>query len=628
MARMGAKSKPTLAAKDQVVSSIAQGLSVEEACRIAGRAVKTYEEWRRVDKEFARRIDEVRARLKEKANADGVNAPGRRDISFEDFRREYLDRETYPHQRAWIQALERGEVDDDLPGEFTRNNPDRLMVNVPPGHSKSTVMTVEYPVYRLCMDPETHIVIVGKTQEKAKKFLYSIKQRLTDPRWAKLQAAFAPEGGFKKRGAEWSSTKIYLSSDTTSEEKDPSVMALGIRGDLQGSRVQLMILDDAVDTLNCHLWEDQKAWLDDIVQSRLYNGKLLLIGTRASSKDLYAALLNGENYISGRSPWSRLKQPAVIQYADDTKEWVTLWPLSTQPYDPDDRTTQADADGMYPAFDGPKLHGIRASISADRWAFLYQQEDSSTDSVFQKECVYGSEVKRRKAGPLRVGGALMHGSEGMYTIGGLDPAMAGITAITILKVDTINGRMYVENVFTKKAPNPSYFTEAILAYTAEYGVNEWVIEANAFQSYLAYDENLIHELAIRGVRLTPHVTGRNKRDVDFGVASMSSLFGSMRVNAQGQRTFNGDNTLELPDRTSSPGVAVLMEELISWMPGKDGKQLLQDTVMSLWFAVIKARESLGFGKTHSETVTMHIESKYQSRRSRRQRAVIPATAMA
>jgi hypothetical protein len=627
MARMGAKHAPTLKAKESVISSIAQGLSVEEACRLADRAVKTYEEWRRVDKEFALRIDVVRKRLKERADADGVRAPGRRDISFEEFRKEYLGRETYPHQRAWIQALEGGEVDDDLPGEFTRANPNRLMVNVPPGHSKSTVMTVEYPVYRLCMNPETSIVIVGKTQEKAKKFLWAIKQRLTDPRWGKLQAAFAPEGGFKKKGAEWSSTKIYLGSDVTSEEKDPSVMALGIRGDLQGSRVQLMILDDAVDTLNCHLWEDQKNWLDDIVQSRLYNGKLLLIGTRASSKDLYAALLNGENYISGISPWSRLKQPAVLQYADDVDEWMTLWPRSTQPYDPDDNLSVAGEDGMYPAFDGAKLAQIRASISADRWAFLYQQEDSSSDSVFQKECVYGSEVKRRKAGPLRVGGALVHGSEGMYTIAGLDPAMAGITAITILKVDTINGRIYVENVFTKKAPNPSWFTEAIVALTGEYGVNEWVIEANAFQSYLAYDENLIHELAIRGVRLTPHVTGRNKRDADFGVASMASLFGSVIVNNTGQRTFNGDNTLEMPDRTSSPGVAVLMEELISWMPGKDGKQLLQDTVMSLWFAVLKARESLGFGRTNQREVTTHVESKYTSRRSRRQRAIIPAVAM-
>jgi hypothetical protein len=627
MARMGAKHGPTLAAKESVVNSIAQGMSVEEACRLANRAVKTYEEWRRVDKDFAGRIDTVRARLKAQADADGVKAPGRRDISFEEFRLEYLGRETYPHQRAWIQALEKGEVDDDLPGTFERRNPNRLMVNVPPGHSKSTVMTVEYPVYRLCMNPETSIVIVGKTQEKAKKFLYAIKQRLTDPRWGKLQAAFAPEGGFKKKGAEWSATKIYLGADVTSEEKDPSVMALGIRGDLQGSRVQLMILDDAVDTLNSHLWEDQKQWLDDIVQSRLYNGKLLLIGTRASSKDLYAALLNGENYISGNTPWSRLKQPAVLQYADDVNEWVTLWGRSTQPYDPDDTTSTPDEDGLYPAFDGAKLAGIRAAISADRWAFLYQQEDSSSDSVFQKECVYGSEVKRRKAGPLRVGGALLHGAEGMYTIGGLDPAMAGITAITILKVDTVNGKMYVENVFTKKAPNPSYFTDAILQYTAEYGVNEWVIEANAFQSYLAYDENLIHELAIRGVRLTPHVTGRNKRDQDFGVASMASLFGSMRINASGQRTFNGDNTLELPDRTSAPGVAVLMEELISWMPGKDGKQLLQDTVMSLWFAVIKARESLGFGRTNQREVTTHVQSRYTSRRSERRRAIIPATAL-
>src|SRR5690606_39479533 len=69
---------------------------------IAGRAVKTYEEWRRVDKEFARRVDEVREQLKQKDDGK-AQVKGRRDISFEEFRREYLGRETYPHQRAWIQ---------------------------------------------------------------------------------------------------------------------------------------------------------------------------------------------------------------------------------------------------------------------------------------------------------------------------------------------------------------------------------------------------------------------------------------------------------------------------------------------------------------------------------------------
>src|SRR5690606_5529615 len=155
-----------------------------------------------------------------------------------------------------------------------------------------------------------------------------------------------------------------------------SVMALGICGELQGSRVQLMILDDSVDTLNAHPWEDQKQWLDDVVQSRLYSCKRQVVVTRGSSLHLYAAQRDGENFISGRSPWSRLKQPAVLQYADKPEDWVTLWPRSTQPYDPDDTESKPGEDGLYPAFDGKKLADIRAAISAERWAFLYQQEDS------------------------------------------------------------------------------------------------------------------------------------------------------------------------------------------------------------------------------------------------------------
>ena len=53
---------------------------------------------------------------------------------------------------------------------------------------------------------------------------------------------------------------------------------------------------------------------------------------------------------------------------------------------------------------------------------------------------------------------------------------------------------------------------------------EWRVEKNAFQIMLTRDPEIRSFLAARGVLLAEHYTGNNKRDPDFGVASMSVLF--------------------------------------------------------------------------------------------------------
>lgn len=614
-------------AKAAAVAAIAKGETVEAAMQAVGRSPKTWEMWRSRDKVFAAEVDRVRA---DRADAkERGKDPDLARMGFEEFRKVYLGRETYDHQRAWICALEGRELDEGLPGEFELNNARRLLINTPPGHSKSTVITVEYVVYRLCMNPDTHVVIVGKTQEKAKKFLHSIKQRLTDSRWSKLQADFAPEGGFKQPNSKWTSSQIYLGQPVASEEKDPSVEAIGIRGDLQGARAQLMILDDAVDMQNAHLWESQKAWLDDIVQSRLYNGKLILVGTRAAAQDLYAALMDGTNYLSGRSQWSRLKQPAVLSFAEDPKDWVTLWPRSTQPYDPDDTESVPGEDGLYPAFDGEKLDQIRGTISASKWSFLYQQEEAAEDATFKAICVHGSADGRRSPGPLRGGmwGGPRAGKEGMYTIAAMDPAMGGGMAVVVGSVDRETQKRWIENVFIDPG-SAAYIRSIIKSVTIEYQVHEWMIEKNAFQGFLTDDPEIRKFLNSRGVLLTPHYTGGfNKLDPDIGVSAMSGLFGSTRRihDGAGREVHNGDNLVELPNPEKSEGVKGLIAQLLTWVPNRRGKDLKQDAVMALWFFEIASRKILGYGRENAPTIFR--ASKFATRAQVRRREIRPQYVM-
>lgn len=612
-------------AKKVVLDLIAQGKTLEQACSAVGRSVNTYLQWRAKDPAFKAEVERIRADREEMLSRGIPDAADRVNISFEEFRKEYLDMDTFRHQRAWIDVIE-GRDYEPLPGEkFTAGqNRRRVLINTPPFHAKSMTITIDYATYRICTNPNVRIIIVSKTQAQAKKFLYAIKKRLTDRRWSKLQSTFAPDGGFKGNG-EWSANKIYV-GHSDSDEKDPTVEALGIGGQIYGARADLIILDDVADVSNAHEFDKQINWLDQDVDSRLYDGTLLVVGTRVGTQDIYSELMNGDRYIDGRSPWTHLAQPAVLEFSDDPKDWRTLWPRASRPLD-ESSAEQPGEDGMYAAWDGPRLAKIRASRSAKIWALVYQQQTaSSEDQTFKPACVWAAVDRRRKPGPLMAGawGHPRDGGQGMWTIASMDPAMSGETFIVVMKVDRQTRKRWVEQCYVQASPSTSWLQQKIVAVTDEFGVNEWVIEKNAFQLYMIQDPAITAPLASRGVKIMPHYSGMSKIDPDFGVASVAALFGTLRrINeGAGREVHNKDNLIELPDPDYSQGVKTLIEELLTWVPGKRGKDLRQDGPMALWFAEMRARVILGHGQQDKPAST-HMAIPFMSRGRGNLRATPP-----
>jgi hypothetical protein len=54
----------------------------------------------------------------------------------------------------------------------------------------------------------------------------------------------------------------------------------------------------------------------------------------------------------------------------------------------------------------------------------------------------------------------------------------------------------------------------------------------------------------------------------------------------------GDNMIELPDLSRNEHIKKLVEQLVTWQPGVQGKRLKMDAVMALWFCEIVARDVL------------------------------------
>ena len=597
--RTTAASHKSDAIKKQVIDFLMQGYSVQKAMDAVGRSVKTYEYYRKTDEQFATAIDKIRS-----MTARGeVGSPRGEVPPFPEFSSKYLGVDVFPHQRHWIDLLEGREPTDLHPSiAYEPGSNDLLIVNTPPEHAKSTTITVNYAVYRICQNPNIRIMIVSKTQAMAQKFLLSIKNRLTHPRYQDLQLTFGPPGGYEKNSDSWKQDLIYLSSESRdSGEKDPTVQAVGIRGHIYGARADLIIMDDCVDHTNAHEYEKQIDWIQSEVMSRIDNdgGRLLVVGTRLRPRDLYSELRDPMRYPDETSPWTYFAQPAVLEFAEDAKDWVTLWAKTNMP--PVSGNGIPDENGLYDKWTGPALHKKRSRMSPNLWAMVYQQQQVHEDSAFPSDAIKGVINGARNIGLIPKGkhGVRPNGMDGLIVVAGLDPAGSGYTAAVVLGLDISTQKRYLLDVSNVAGMKPDDIRNLIKDWTVRYKVSEWRVEKNAFQTMLTQDREVREFLVRNGSMLREHHTGQNKWDTDFGVASLTTLFyGWDESNA----------LIEFPSTHASEGLKALIEQLVTWYPDAPKSQKT-DTVMAFWFAELGCRDRLTnasvFARNHNSMSMFH-----------------------
>lgn len=601
--------------REDLQGYLAQGMPVKDALLKVGRSQSWYELARREDREWAKLVDEIRK------TAKSPEARTAREMTFAEFSEEYLFQKVFPHGQNMVDVLEGrdpGWLHPAMNWEPGVRGAHRLLINIPPNHAKTTTISVNYVVYRLMQDPSLRVMLISKTQEFARKMLYSIKQRLTHPRYARLQLAYGPPGGWKASAAEWSQTKIYLERDDG--EKDPSVEAVGIGGQVYGARADLIILDDAITLSNAGEYEKQMDWIRQEVSTRLGpSGQLLVVGTRVASLDLYRELRNPDRYADGVVPWSVLTMPAVLEYTGEPEEWVTLWPTSDEPLSDAD---VPDENGFYDRWTGPRLAQIRNEVGPTKWSMVYQNSDVDDNATFPAMAVYGSVNKMRRTGPLEPGRTgHPETTDGFVTVCALDPAIAGTTACVAMSVDRQSGKRWVLDVEEISNPTPAQIRDLIERFTDKYTPSKFVIETNAFQGFLAQDEDLLKFFANRGVVMVPHVTQRNKVDEDMGVAAMAPLFGSVAPYSNGNpgQVHQGDNLMELPS-TLQAGPKSLVEQLIVWTPTIKKTRRRDDAVMALWMAVFHTNDYVNTGRRGN--FSHFMKNPYLSERDKARQVVV------
>jgi hypothetical protein len=417
----------------------------------------------------------------------------------------------------------------------------RLLVNCPPFHSKSTCVTVWSTVYELCRDPNSKTAIVSAGNKLAEQFLYQISMYLTDERVYEGGAGNLIQdwGPFQGDG-KWRSNQLYIAGRTGASGQ-PSVASFGQGGKIYGIRPTRIILDDVADLQNQNTGEQVEkmfTWINQEPATRVgKNGKMILVGTRVANGDVYSLLEKLPGY-------HVVRFPCIL----DEDQGLTLWP---------------DHFGMEAA------KNQRDSMSHEQWQLVYQNVDTpGIGASFTPEMLELCHDPERTLG---------HFDPSWRMVLGVDPAGAGeqsgYTAMVILGIDN-DGRRYLVDLVNVRQMKAPQIMQQIFDFAEQYPLREVRVETNGLQGQIfQHNVELQAKLTNRGIRLSPHITGKNKWDPQFGVEAMAPMFYNQMISIP---------WMQISDRGR---LRTLEEQLMAFPMGKT-----TDLVMAMWFAELGVKD--------------------------------------
>jgi predicted phage terminase large subunit-like protein len=245
----------------------------------------------------------------------------------------------WPHQKHLYRAL----------AGVTQGATKRLMIFMPPRHTKTETVTVRYAAFRLEHNPKLSIILGCYNQKLANRFsrktLRIAKQRiaLSTDRKAVEEWETAIGGGFR---------------------------AVGVGGGITGFGGDLIMIDDPVksrDEAESEAYRDKCwEWFNDDLYTRLEpGGAIVLTMTRWHEDDLAGRLL--QEMHEGGERWDVVRLPALAEDDD---------PLNRKP-----------GAALCPArYDEHKLAEIQRKLGSYSFAALYQQRPTPIEGgLFKRE---------------------------------------------------------------------------------------------------------------------------------------------------------------------------------------------------------------------------------------------------
>lgn len=340
--------------------------------------------------------------------------------------------------------------------------------------------------------------------------------------------------------ATWNKSEMRFLASARAPEADPDIWATGVKGQLYGARVGLMIFSDIFTQENSReptIVEDRVAWCKGTAKSRLDSrGKLWVIGTCLENNMGYDLLQ--ENWIKD-SPIVEVKEDGPITivrhangtvvmtckaiWVDENGEEQSFW----EPKFPlHDMWMNDDTGEMFPIdqFGWEKarelgltrVDGLTTIRDADPKLFeaTHQQNPQQDAELFD----FTDDVLDLCDDPLRSYGQIYPHER---LVVATDPARTGGAAWALLAVDVeqetitvadyrIYSKLGLQGIKTKLVREP------IVLWSPE----SFCYEVNHEEGVL-YDYEVQQMFKDFGVEIVHHTTGHNRSDDVVGVASLA-----------------------------------------------------------------------------------------------------------
>lgn len=199
-------------------------------------------------------------------------------LRLDDYARHVFEVEPAPHHELILDALQ-GVYEGSIK---------RLCIIAPPGHAKSTYVSIVFPSFYLGHRPDESIIGVTTTDPLGK--LYGDTIANVFEQGGEQRAVFPSVEPDMKRG--WSSEGRFLKGPKLRlrQSKDPQLVFVGAGGAVIGRRANGVIVDDAVDEATARseiMLEARKTWIKRSIYSRLKpKGWRIVCGTLWAEGDV------------------------------------------------------------------------------------------------------------------------------------------------------------------------------------------------------------------------------------------------------------------------------------------------------------------------------------------------------
>ena len=221
----------------------------------------------------------------------------------------------------------------------------RLIVNMPPRHTKSEFASFLLPAWMVGRNPKLKIIQATHTGELAVRFGRKAKTLIDSEEYSKIFETSLREDS--QAAGRWETAQ------------GGEYFAAGVGGAITGRGADLLIIDDPhseQDAMSSSAFDNAYEWYTSGPRQRLQpGGQIVLVMTRWSKKDLTGVLLNNQKEVKG-DQWEVVEFPAII---DHEPVWPEYWKID-------------------------ELESVQATLPVAKWNAQWMQKPTSEEGAIIK----------------------------------------------------------------------------------------------------------------------------------------------------------------------------------------------------------------------------------------------------